>query len=119
VGEGHESSHEPLNVLAIPDLAYFSDGRNLIGVHFVVALGDDVPQELTSRDSEGVFLQVQLNVELPEVVEGFFQVNNEVAALSRFSDDVIDIDLYVVPYLPFEAKLHTPLVCSPCILQSE
>jgi hypothetical protein len=24
-----------------------------------------------------------------------------------------------VPYLPFEAELHTLLVCSPCVLQSE
>jgi hypothetical protein len=39
----HEASHEPLNVLDVPDLAYFSDGRNLVGVYFDVALGNDVP----------------------------------------------------------------------------
>jgi hypothetical protein len=37
----------------------------------------------------------------------------------RFSHDVVDIDLEVAPYLLFEAKLHTPLVCCPHILQSE
>jgi hypothetical protein len=31
----------------------------------------------------------------------------------------MDIDLEVVPFLPFEAELHTPLVCRPHILQSE
>jgi hypothetical protein len=36
-----------------------------------------------------------------------------------FYDDVIDIDLHVVPYLPFETELHTPLVCSPYVLQAE
>jgi hypothetical protein len=56
---------------------------------------------------------------LPEVVESFLQVYNEVAALSRFYDNVVDLDLPVVPYLPFEAELHTLLVCSPCVLQSE
>jgi hypothetical protein len=44
--EGHEASHEPLNILDIPDLAYFRDGQNLVGVHFNAALVDDVPQEL-------------------------------------------------------------------------
>jgi hypothetical protein len=33
--------------------------------------------------------------------------------------DVINIHLKVTPYLVIEAKLHTPLVCSPCIFQSE
>jgi hypothetical protein len=37
----------------------------------------------------------------------------------RLHDNVIDVDLQVVLYLPFETELHTPLVCSPCILQSE
>jgi hypothetical protein len=44
VDEGCKASHELLNVLDSPDLAYFSDGRNLIGVCFNAALGDDVPQ---------------------------------------------------------------------------
>jgi hypothetical protein len=34
----------------------------------------------------------------------------------RLYHNVIDIDLEV---LPFEAELHTPLVCSPHVLQSE
>jgi hypothetical protein len=36
----------------------------------------------------------------------------------RFYDDVIDVDCQVVPYLAFEVEPHTPLVCSPYILQS-
>jgi hypothetical protein len=44
---------------------------------------------------------------VPEAVEGFFQVSDETAALSGLHDDVIDIDLQVVPYLPFEIELHT------------
>jgi hypothetical protein len=45
-----------LNILDVADLAYFSDGRNLVGVHFDVMLGDDVPQELSLGDPEGAFL---------------------------------------------------------------
>jgi hypothetical protein len=40
--DGLEASHEPLNILDIPDLAYFGDGRHLIRVHFDAMLGDDV-----------------------------------------------------------------------------
>jgi hypothetical protein len=54
--EGREASHELLNVLDVSDLTYFSDGRNLVGVRFDTALGDDVPQELAPGDSESVFL---------------------------------------------------------------
>jgi hypothetical protein len=117
--EGREASHELLNVLDVSDLTYFSDGRNLVGVRFDTALGDDVPQELAPGDSESVFLWVQLNVELPEVVEGFLQVSDEVVALSRFHDDIVDIDLQVAPYLSLEVELHIPLVCGPCVLQSK
>jgi hypothetical protein len=91
--KGHEASHEPLNMLDVPDLTYFSDGRNLVGVCFEVAL-----------------LQVQLNV------EGFLQVDNEAAALLGCHNDVISIDLQVAPYLPLEAELHTPLICGPYVL---
>jgi hypothetical protein len=70
--EGRETSHELLNILDVPDLAYFSDGRDVVGVRFNVALGDDVPQELSPGDPEGAFIRVQLDVEPPEVVEGFF-----------------------------------------------
>jgi hypothetical protein len=59
------------------------------------------------------FFLVQLNVESSQVVEGFFQVGDEAATLSRFYHDVVDINLEVIPYLLFDAKLHTPLVCSP------
>jgi hypothetical protein len=43
MAEGREASHEPLDVLDIPDLAYFSDGRYLVGVRFDAMLGDEVP----------------------------------------------------------------------------
>jgi hypothetical protein len=52
-------------------------------------------------------------------VECLFKVGNEGTPLSRFYDDVINIDLQVAPYLPFEIELHTSLVCSPHVLQSE
>jgi hypothetical protein len=39
----HEATHEPLNILDIPDLVYFSDVRDLVGVHLDVMLADDVP----------------------------------------------------------------------------
>jgi hypothetical protein len=51
-----------------------------------------------------------------EFIEGFFQVGDDTAALSGLHDDVIDIDLQVVPYFPFETELHTPLVGGPCVL---
>jgi hypothetical protein len=73
-------------------------------------LGDGVPQELAPRDSEGAFFQVQLNAELAEVDEGFFQIGDEPSALSKFYRDVINVNLELVPYLLFEAKLHTSLV---------
>jgi hypothetical protein len=108
--KGHEASHEPLNMLDVPDLAYFSDGRNLVGVCFEAALGNDVPQELTPGDPEVALLQVQLNV------EGFLQVDDEAAALLGCHNDVISIDLQVAPYLPLEAELHTLLICGPYVL---
>ncbi len=51
-----------------------------------------------------------------EVREGFFQVSDETAALPGLYDDVVDIDLQVVPDLPFKTGLHTPLVGGPCVL---
>jgi hypothetical protein len=44
-----------LNILYIPDLAYFHDGLDLIGVRFNATLGDDVPQELALGDPKGAF----------------------------------------------------------------
>jgi hypothetical protein len=81
--------------------------------------GNDVPQELPPRDSEGAFFCVQLNVELPEVVEVLFQVRDEAAILSGFYHDIFDINLKVASYFLIEAKLHTPLVCSTRVIQSE
>jgi hypothetical protein len=58
MAKGHGASHEPLNVLDVHDLAYLSDGRNLIGVRLDAMLGDDVPQELALGNSKGAFLWV-------------------------------------------------------------
>jgi hypothetical protein len=69
--EGYETPHESLNVLDISDLAHFSDGQDLVRVCFDAVLSDDVPQELAPGDSKGSLLRLQLDVELPEVVEGF------------------------------------------------
>jgi hypothetical protein len=63
----HEASHETLDILDIPDLAYFSDGQDLVGVCFDATLGDDVPQELAPGDPEGALFWVHLDVEAPEV----------------------------------------------------
>jgi hypothetical protein len=82
-----------LNVLDVPDLTHFGDGRGLVEVCFDAMLGDDVPQELAPGDSEGAFLLVQLNVEPTEVVEGFLKVRDESAALSRLYHHFIDTDL--------------------------
>jgi hypothetical protein len=117
MAEGCEASHEPLDVLDVPDLAYFSNGQDFVGVCFDAVLSDDVPQELTPGDPEGALIRVQLDVEAPEAVEGFFQVGDETTALLGLHDDVINVDLQVAPHLPFEAELHTPLVCGPCIVQ--
>jgi hypothetical protein len=43
VVEGCEVSHELLNVLDVPGLAYLSDGQNLVEVHLDAMLDDDVP----------------------------------------------------------------------------
>jgi hypothetical protein len=54
-----------------------------------------------------------------EVVEGFLQVGDEVATLLGFYQNVVDVNLTVTPYLLFEVKLCTPLLCSSHVLQSE
>jgi hypothetical protein len=117
MAEGRKASHEPLDVLDIPNLAYFSDGWDFVRVCFDAALGDDAPQELAQRDPEGALFQVQQDVEAPVAVEGFFQVGDETAAMSGLHDDVINIDPQFAPYLPFETELHTSLVCGPCVLE--
>jgi hypothetical protein len=70
-------------------------------------------------DSQGAFFWVQLDVESPEVAEGFFQIGDEAATLFGLYHNVIDVNLMVIPYLLFEAKLHTLLICSPHVLLSE
>jgi hypothetical protein len=47
VVEGHEAAHEPLTILDVPNLAYFGDGQDLVGIHFDAVLGDDVTHELS------------------------------------------------------------------------
>jgi hypothetical protein len=69
--QSHEAPHEPLDIVDILDLAYFGDGRHLVGVRFNAAFIDDVPQELTPGDPKGAFFWVQPDVEMPEVSEGF------------------------------------------------
>jgi hypothetical protein len=65
------------------------------------------------------FFWIQLDVEPPKVVEGFFQTGDEIATLSRLYHDVIDVNLEAIPYFLFKAKLHAPLICSPRVFQSE
>jgi hypothetical protein len=114
--EGHEASNEPSDVLDIPDLAYFSTGRDLIGVLFDAVLGDDGPQELALGALKGALFCVQLDVEASDVSEGFFQIGNEAATLPGLDDDVVNVDLQVAPDLPFKTGLHTLLVGGPRIL---
>jgi hypothetical protein len=45
-----------LVILDVPDVAYFSDGRDFVRVCFDAMLGDDVPQELAPGDPEVAFL---------------------------------------------------------------
>jgi hypothetical protein len=105
-----------LDILDVPDLAYFRDGQDLVRVCFDVGLGDDVPQEFALGDPKGALFWVQLDVEVPEVSEGFFQVGDEIATLACLYDDVVNIDLQVALDFCFETELHTPLVGGPCIL---
>jgi hypothetical protein len=72
MAEGREASHKPMDILDLPELAHFSDGWDLVRVCFDAALGDDIPQDLAPGDPEGALFQVQLDVEKPEVSEGFF-----------------------------------------------
>jgi hypothetical protein len=60
--EGREASHEASDILDIPIIAYFSDGRDLVRVGFDVVLGDDVAQKLSPQDPEGALFWVQLDV---------------------------------------------------------
>jgi hypothetical protein len=102
-----------LNIFAILDQTHPGNGQYLVRVHFDVTFGNDVPKKLSSGDSEDAFFQVQLTVESSKVVEGFFQIRDEVAAFLRLYHDVIIVNLKVMPNLFFEAKLHTLLICSP------
>jgi hypothetical protein len=97
-------------------LSHLGDGRDFVGVCFDAAFDDDVPQEIPSGASECAFFWAQLNVKPLEVVEGFFKIRDEDTTLSGFYHDIIDIDLEVTPYLLLKAKLHTSLICSPCVL---
>jgi hypothetical protein len=45
MAEGREASHELLDIVDAPYLAYFSDGQDFVRVCFNAALGDDVTQE--------------------------------------------------------------------------
>jgi hypothetical protein len=83
------------------------------------AFGNDIAQEVPPKVSKSAFFWVQLDVESSKVIEGFFQIGDETTALSRLYHDVVDVDLEVMPYLLFEAKMHKPLICSPHIFQSE
>jgi hypothetical protein len=74
------------------------------------------PRSFPPGDTKDAFFWVQLNVELPEVIEGFFQIRDEAATLSGFYHDVVNVHLEVTHYLLFETKLHAPLICSPCLL---
>jgi hypothetical protein len=46
MAKGRDASHKSPNVLDIPDQVYFINGKDLVGVHFNVTLGDDVPRSL-------------------------------------------------------------------------
>jgi hypothetical protein len=73
-----------LYILDVLDWTYLDDSQDFFRVCFDAMFGDDVPQELPLVDSEGAFFQVQLNIESPEIVEGFFQIRDEAATLSGF-----------------------------------
>jgi hypothetical protein len=47
-----------LDVLDNLDMAYLSDGRDLVRVCLDESLGDDVPQELALGDAEGALFWV-------------------------------------------------------------
>jgi hypothetical protein len=48
-----------------------------------------------------------------QVSEGFLQVGDETAALLGLYNDVVDVDLQVLPDLPLKTRLHTLLVGGP------
>jgi hypothetical protein len=43
MAEGCKASQKLLDILDVPDLAYFIDGQDLVGVCFDTALGNYVP----------------------------------------------------------------------------
>jgi hypothetical protein len=56
---------------------------------------------------------------MPEIVEGFLRVEDEATALLGLYNDVVNVDLQIMPDLFLKTGLHTPLVGGPCILQNE
>jgi hypothetical protein len=118
MAEDRKAIQEPLDVLDVPNLAYFSDGRDLSGICFNAALGDDVPQELAPKDPKGAVFWVLFDVETPKVGEGFLYVEDKITTLPGLHDDVIDVDLQVAPDLSLDAGLQTPLLGGPMFFNS-
>jgi hypothetical protein len=108
-----EAPHEPLDILGISDLAYFSDSQDFVRICFNATVGDDVPQEFASGDAEGAFFQIQPDVKASEVCKGFLQVIDEAIAMPSPYNDVINVDLQITPNLSLETGLHALLVGSP------
>jgi hypothetical protein len=55
LAKSSEAPCESLDILDIPDLAYFGDSRDFVRIFFNAMLGDDVPHEFASGDPEGAF----------------------------------------------------------------
>ena len=62
---------------------------------------------------------VELNDVCSKFCEGLLKVGYELVSLFGLDHDVVRVGLNGSPDEAFETLKHTPLVCSPCILQTK
>ena len=72
--------------------AHVGDGHDLLGVGLDATLGHDVSKQLPLWNLENTFFGIHLDVEPSEVHECCGQVCDQVASLSRFDHNVINVD---------------------------
>jgi hypothetical protein len=95
------------------------EGGNLLGVGLNASLGDDVSQQLASWHAEDTFFGVQLHPISPLAAKRDAEVVNQVVRLPGFHVYIVYVCLDGSPDVIPENVLHTSLVCSARISETE
>jgi hypothetical protein len=119
MAQGGEAPQHLLDPLKVSNRAHPLEGRDLLGVGLDPPLGDDVPQQHASRHFEDALLRVQLYPVGSQAIECHAQVVNQVVRLPGLYDYIIYVSLNGSPDVIPENVLHTSLVCSAHVLETE